>query len=73
MSCGNNNLSPACGLCPKTNSTHLNSWCNDNCYYDYENGTCRERKSVYHKDIERAFLIMKYLWHGSYGFRNKCY
>ena len=46
VSCGNEISAPSCNLCPKTNGTIVNAWCNGNCFYDEERKTCRECKET---------------------------
>ena len=45
VSCGDGRRYPSCSLCPNTNSTNTDTWCNRNCYFDKIEGTCKEKGS----------------------------
>ena len=36
-------MAPNCLLCPKNNDNFLNTWCSDECYFDDDDATCKEK------------------------------
>ena len=46
--CGNGKLYPHCGVCPNTNETSLDGWCNGiDCYYDQNEDLCKEKGKMW--------------------------
>ena len=41
VSCNEGQMSPTCSLCPKTNDMLLNSWCDNDCYFEWDANECK--------------------------------